>query len=287
MPVRTITRFRRPEYTGKNRCYPCTIVNLGIALIASLAVAGVLAWSTTAGEGVSGVVGAGVFLASAATIYLRGYIVPGTPALTRRYLPDRVLRWFDKDVGDEVTGADEIDVETVLVDAAVLEECDDGADLCLTPAFSRDLERRIETVRDGDDDPQLTLFLNESERASVDRDDLGLERFADAVTVRLDGRRVAQWPSEAASIADRAAAAELGRRVPEWDELGFVARTELAGAIRLWLPSCPGCGSPVAPSRDTVESCCREIDVVAIACDDCGSRLLEVEYEPDAAAAAP
>jgi len=78
-------RIREPAYTGENRCLPCTVVNvvLAVALTAAAAVFGP-------------VVAAAVLVASMGSIYYRGYLVPGTPELTERYLPDRVLRLFGK-----------------------------------------------------------------------------------------------------------------------------------------------------------------------------------------------
>lgn len=78
-------RIREPAYTGENRCLPCTVVN------------GVLAVALTAAAMVFGpVVAAVVLVASTGSIYYRGYLVPGTPKLTKRYLPDRVLSLFGK-----------------------------------------------------------------------------------------------------------------------------------------------------------------------------------------------
>ncbi|MEZ3164744.1 hypothetical protein ABNG03_12005 [Halorubrum sp. RMP-47] len=78
-------RIREPAYTGENRCLPCTVVN------------GVFAVALTAAAMVFGpVIAAVVLVASMGSIYYRGYLVPGTPELTKRYLPDRVLRLFGK-----------------------------------------------------------------------------------------------------------------------------------------------------------------------------------------------
>lgn len=74
-----------PEYTGENRCMPCAIVNIGFSIVLSSLIALF-----------SPLFGIGTLLFCAATIYFRGYLVPGTPMLTKRYLPDRVLRYFDK-----------------------------------------------------------------------------------------------------------------------------------------------------------------------------------------------
>lgn len=78
-------RLARPEYTGENRCTPCTVVNLVFALAISIAVGRVRSLFALP-----------TLVAATAVIYLRGYLVPGTPTLTRRYLPDRVLAAFDK-----------------------------------------------------------------------------------------------------------------------------------------------------------------------------------------------
>ncbi|AXR80057.1 hypothetical protein [Natrarchaeobaculum sulfurireducens] len=80
-----LDRLEQPEYTGRNRCLPCTIVNLVIAAILGTLVA---RKSRTAGLFVT--------VASIALVYLRGYLVPGTPTLTKRYLPATVLDWFGK-----------------------------------------------------------------------------------------------------------------------------------------------------------------------------------------------
>lgn len=81
-----LDRLERPEYTGPNRCLPCTIVNLAIA-----ATVGALVARRSRLAGVL------VTAASLALVYLRGYLVPGTPTLTKRYLPAAVLEWFGKD----------------------------------------------------------------------------------------------------------------------------------------------------------------------------------------------
>ncbi|WP_247731099.1 hypothetical protein [Halovivax limisalsi] len=77
-----VDRLRDPAHTGANRCLPCTAVNIGLAAVAALAVATVSVPLALLG-----------FALAIATIALRGYLVPGTPQLTARYLPDRVLAW--------------------------------------------------------------------------------------------------------------------------------------------------------------------------------------------------
>jgi len=83
---RLLARLRQPAYTGENRCLPCTVLNIAIA--GTLAVGAALLATPLAG--------AVVLVASLSAIYLRGYLVPGTPELTKRHAPDRLLRLFGK-----------------------------------------------------------------------------------------------------------------------------------------------------------------------------------------------
>ncbi|WP_408960091.1 hypothetical protein [Natrinema sp. 74] len=91
MQIDVVDDLKQPEYTGENRCEPCTVLNLVIAAV----VGSLVARKSRLG----GLVAVGV---SIALIYLRGYLVPGTPTLTKRYLPPAVLRWFGKDPEPEV-----------------------------------------------------------------------------------------------------------------------------------------------------------------------------------------
>jgi len=115
----SITRYQNPEYTGANRCLPCTITNVTVAAVGALAL-GLVAPP----------LGAPSFLGALLTIYLRGYLVPGTPTFTRRCFPDWLLAVFDKP--DPAPRS--VDVEETLGAAGVLEDGDD--DLILAPAFA-------------------------------------------------------------------------------------------------------------------------------------------------------
>ena len=86
-------------------------------------------------------------------------------------------------------------------------------------------------------------------------------------------------------MADVAAEEELRERHPAWHRLGFDERTEILGALRLWLERCPECDGPVTLGEETVESCCRSIDVIAATCEECGARVFEAQFSPQAMAA--
>ena len=73
--------IRQPEYTGENRCTPCTVTNLAITAVVAAGLAYAVSVPLSAGVAVLGV----------ASVWLRGYLVPKTPELTRRYFPDWLL----------------------------------------------------------------------------------------------------------------------------------------------------------------------------------------------------
>ncbi|MFB6102281.1 MAG: hypothetical protein ABEJ73_06905 [Haloplanus sp.] len=268
----SVSSLRQPEYTGENRCIPCTIVNLVIAVVVSGLVAVV-----------SPPVAAILFAASVAAIYLRGYLVPGTPTLTKRYLPESVLKLFDKhETPDPPSIGDDADIESFLLEVDAVEECREGTDLCLTDGFREAWYDRIEHLRDRDDIDEGVAALFEG--LDIDPDRVRVESYGDAYEAYIDETRVGQWESRAAYLDDLAAEAELRERHPGWHRLGFDARTEVLGSLRLWLERCPSCGGPVTLGEETVESCCRSIDVIAATCESCGARVFEAQFSPEAMA---
>lgn len=266
-----LSRIHQPEYTGENRCTPCTVVNVAIA-IALGAVAAI----------VSPLLAPVVLGLSLAAIYLRGYLVPGTPQLTKRYFPERVLRWFDKapartdatliGATDEV---ERIDPEPILLEADVLEFTPDGTDLQLTDEFRTEWGEYVEAVRDSSYELQLARILGAEE--NVTPEVLEVRTEDRNVTAFWDDAPVAMWTSEAALIADAAAAPLLQERLSEWEHLDLAVRGQLLHGVRVFLERCPGCGGDLALSDETVESCCRTAEVATLVCSDCEARLLEVE----------
>lgn len=266
MPTDTSVPFRQPEYTGENRCWPCTIANVAIAAVGSAALAYLLA----------PVVGAAAFALSLSAIWLRGYLVPYTPTLTKRYFPDRVLAWFDKHPASAGEKVSDVEVEEELVSAGIVEPCEHEDDLCLAPAFETAWRTRIETVRQSEVEPELLRDL-----FPVDVSEIEFERREDAIVARMDRQRIAQWESEAALLADVAAGDVLQDRFEGWNTYTFDAKIELIGGLRLFLETCPDCDGPLSFDEEVVESCCRSIDVVALTCESCDSRLFEAELQQE------
>lgn len=235
-----LSRFQQSEYTGENRCLPCTLVNLGIAAIA----AAVVAVITLPGAVL-------IFLASTAVIYLRGYLVPGTPTLTQRYLPERVLWRFGKETAHSRTevgeGPNERSVEAVLKAADAVTECEDRDDLSLTTSFREAWFARIES-QEADTATFARAIGLKPEEVTVDE--------AGHVFVSVSDLRKDQWGTRAAMVADTAAAVELRERVTAWDTLPLGTRHAILQGLRVFLEQCPSCGGPIAISQQEVASGC-------------------------------
>lgn len=252
---------RQPEYTGENRCPPCTVVN---ALIA-VALSGFLSTLATP------IVGGLTFLVCVAAIYLRGYLVPGTPTLTKRYLPDRVRRLFGthlEDAGTDATSGT-ADVESLLRATGVVIDCPEEDDLCLETTFLAAWHDRIATLED--EDTRLEAL---GERLDLEAGELALEDSTGGYVARYEGDRIGIWPSEAAFLADLAAAPALDERGPGWQELSADEQGVVLTGLRVFLEACPTCGGEIDGNEETVESCCSTATRMAVECGDCGARLL-------------
>ncbi len=253
-----LTALRRPEYTGNNRCLPCTAVNLVLAA----ALAAVAAF-------VSLPLGVAVVVGSLASIYLRGYLVPGTPRLTKRYLPERVLGWFGKAATPGPTADIDFDVVAFLDCTAVV--VDTGSDVALAPAFARRLDA---AALDLDTEAAMTA-------ASADLLGVDPERVSFAGggswRVSVDGSIAGQWESRAAFVADLAAHRTLSAWTDEWASVPGAARGRTLSSIRACLDTCPVCAGEIRLGTEPASSCCREYEVAAATCVDCDARLFETD----------
>jgi len=252
MSISDVTsRFRRPEYTGDNRCLPCTVVNAGIAAV----LAGALAL-------VSPPLGLLAFAGALATIYLRGYLVPGTPSLTEQYLPPTVLRLFGKEAAGPTVRADATEREDaldLLYAADVVAGEGGGADLA--PSFRRAWRDRIVARASGEVEAEEVAALYGAE--TVDRQS---ER-----SFVVDGAKMARWESTGALAADVAADAELRERIAGWETLDRETRADVLTALRLQLETCPDCRGSVEVAVETDDRCCQKpLTAFDAVCRDCG-----------------
>jgi len=260
---------------------PCTVVNLCIAFALAVAVQATAIHRDVPELAVPG--SAAVLVVGLGTIYLRGYLVPGTPTLTERYFPDWLLAAFGKQhatTGLVGTGESDqapghvrptgVGVESTLLDGGVLTESADGTELLLTNEIERSLDEAL-TVLGTDDVAQARLL----DVLDVSTGDVAFEEHGATFRVYRDDTPVGTWESWPAFLADVAGAEVLAERLSMWDGLSVDQRGELLTGLRLFLTTCPDCGGSLSFGTDTVESCCTSHEVAAVSCDDCGARVYD------------
>jgi hypothetical protein len=249
MSIRSVgDRLRRPEYTGENRCLPCTVVNVCLTVVAAAA--------ATVPLGPPG--GLAVLLVGLGAVYFRGYLVPGTPTLTMRYFPPWLLELFGKEL--------ELRETLVPVEGVAVRATAEGGRLI--DSFADAWDDRIERMRDaGVSDDDVATLLGVEEASSVSGD----------VAYVVDGG-LRRWLSESALLADAAGAAVLDARGGEaWEALSPDERVATLRDLRKLLTYCPRCGGDLDEEEtETVETCCTESERVLMAtCLDCDVRLIE------------
>lgn len=247
MSIRSVgDRLRRPEYTGENRCLPCTVVNVCLTLVAAIVVTVLLG-------PLGGLV---VLLGGLSAVYFRGYLVPGTPTLTMRYFPPWLLELFGK----------ELELRETLqpVEGVAVRATPEGGRLI--GSFASAWDDRIESMREaGVTEADVATLLGVDETSNV----------GEAAYVADRGLR--RWLSESALLADAAAAAVLAERSDDWAALDPDERVATLRDLRKHLTYCPLCGGDLDNQEtETIETCCTESERVLMAtCRDCDVRLIE------------
>ena len=262
-----IDRLRRPAYTGANRCWPCTAVNLALLAVAVLA-----ASRSRPGLGAAlGVVGGGL-------IWFRGYLVPYTPRFAPRLVAALPGEFFGHDAPSDTLGdvdPDEADGEAILrslVDADAVTAAEER--LVLTDDFATAWRERMEALS-GAADARLVAAASEGSEAvaSARVEDTGSETFL--VVTGADGGT--SWLRRPVAIAELAALRTLG-------EIGFpAAERELAAhAVCAFLETCPDCGGDVV--EQALSDCCGHTVPDAgtdppqvLACENCGVAFYQFE----------
>jgi hypothetical protein len=311
MEIDIVDALHQSEYTGENRCEPCTVLNLIIAVLLGSLIArksklgGLLAVTISVG-----------------LIYLRGYLVPGTPTLTKQYLPPSVLRWFGKDTEPEIaagfggaetansSSADESmpsdsdeeltasnrstgvggtvtenaespsdeqlpttgDLETYFLEHGILEPCADADDLCLTDSFETAWSEEIEPLADTE---ITTSEVAEAFGVEDDHHQFELVTHNETYTLRSESEPIGQWPSRAALIADIAGSRVLQSWILVWDAYSSEEKGKLLNSLRMFLETCPTTGGSIQVGEEVVESCCSSHKVIAVTCEETKERLFE------------
>jgi hypothetical protein len=267
-----LSRLKRPEYTGTNRCLPCTAVNVALAAVLAIGSAAVVAVATASASAAS-LSGLTIFGGALFVIYLNGYLIPGTPSLTKRYLPRRLLAAFGKGPFVRLDATFDPD-ETLRTVGVVIEGRDD---LQLLPAFERAWRTAIDDIGSADMSVEAEITQRVASLGGFDATEIEIAESPEALRMWYGEELIATWPSRAACIADIAAADILPEYDSWWYERSLAMQAELLGALRLFLDRCPVCYGAVTLSLEAVSSCCYDYDVVATTCDGCNARLFEVE----------
>lgn len=259
-----VSALRRPEYTGANRCTPCTVVNVALVALVGVAVAVV-----------SPVVAALVVAVGLALVALRGYVVPYTP----QFAPAVAARLPVTFEHGEEGGADP---KTTLADAEVDGTAGDGPPtgdevtaallsagvvtgddrLHLAESFEREWLGAVRELRAADDE---TLAARVADAAG----------FTDEATVVGDGVRVG---GPAGTTLSRPAAITDTATVEALETAGVPPRhwQPATRPLRLFLPECPVCGGEIEAT--TRAECCGGAGRVygsltddVLACVDCAA----------------
>lgn len=145
--------FHRPEYTGDNRCRPCTLLNLSLT-----AVIGSIFWVFVGIEFTTIVLILSIF-----AIYFRGYLIPGTPKLTKNYLSE-IYKIVHESNSPSVNDSR---VEKILTEADLLVEFNHADDLCLNDGFEEIWLSNISKIRQLGVSQLLDMFGLESNYQTV------------------------------------------------------------------------------------------------------------------------
>lgn len=247
-------RYRNSAYTGRNRCWPCTWLNLGLTAL----VAGVLA---AIGRPTVAVLAAVV---GALAVGLRGYLIPRTPALTHE-LPESVLDGLGK-----TDPAASLPASDSLIASGVLDD-----DLAIDPAAAEYVTERAESLLADPETLKATIpevypnAVKTSVRRSLGGTENWFVRDADEMTVR-------QWGARPIAAIDVAGAEYLSEVLPDWVARSAHARRTMLALLRYRIPDCPSCGEVfTAPDGPNVTCCGGRSLVGERQCENCGYALVD------------
>ena len=278
-PMEVLETLSDESYTGANRCWPCTVLNLGLV--------GLLALFLRARK--RSLLSLLVAVVGVAVVYLRGYLVPYTPEFAPRLVAISPVpnEWFHGESAHDAATQEamaheerdslaedvELDGETILRElsaAGVIEREGER----LFPEATVDTawhDRMDELAAESLDSLSTTL------QASLERVGHAEPYVDDAEWVVLGSEHKQLLPRPVV-VAELAAYEVLGERLDD-------ERLRIAGAeaFRMFLDSCPVCGSELVESSSV--SCCgghlgpRQDPDETLVCPTCEQRLYTFELD--------
>lgn len=260
----TTFRLKRPAFTGSNRCWPCTVVNL---VVLAGVVAGIALFKL-----VPAVV---VAVAGLAVIWLRGYLVPYTP----RFAPKLVARLpgdsFEHSAKTDsledvhARDADGEDVLEALIGAEVITV--DGDQLGLRDEVAASWRARMAELSDS---PERLAQAAENDIAGIDS--ARIEDVDGETYVVVTGGSTA-WLPEAVAVAEIGAVQVLRET-----ELPDRYRELAAHSLCAFLETCPVCDAAVV--EGPADDCCGHTvpdpshdPPAVLACERCGVSFYTLE----------
>lgn len=257
---RIFEQLHRPEYTGENRCWPCTLTN-------SLLLGTVVGTLLARGRRTAAVA---IAAAGVTAIALRGYLVPYTPQFAPSLLAALPISGKPASepgslTGSEATAPDGDAVLAELFDAGVVVA--DGEDIRLDAEFRTEWRAQMRRLRAAD--------LTELARIAT-------ETAPPSVTARADrqwGRSVLVIAGDGTSVTLRrpVAVAELAASRALASRTDDPAICRAAGRpLRSLLERCPLCETSLTTTRST---CCGETTPIGetpttkLFCPSCDERL--------------
>lgn len=259
--------LRRPEYTGRRRCWPCTVVNVALLALVCGALGAAGLRVAVAALAVAGVV----------AIWLRGYVVPYTPRLTGA-LPGDPFHATDGGRPDgtdlhSLSGTGSVDGETVLEtllesDVLVVGE---GEDLQLNDEVRTDWEAAMASFRalEPAELAARVRALSGAAEVTTTTQETGVWFRLRAESGALDEEVFLSRP---VAIAEVAALQTLESYVDD-----VAVRRQAVEPLRMFLEECPACERALVET-DTLECCGGTLDKHSrpdpvLACRTCDRRL--------------
>ena len=174
----------------------------------------------------------------------------------------------DPDAEAELEGLADASMPALLVEFGLVRPVED--DIRVTEPFLERWQAELATLEAADERvAALATLLDEP----VERVDIEYREENQPFGIAGD-RAVHNWISEASLRTDLAA----HRAVTDerWAALDRNDRTRILRSFRVVLDTCPTCAGPVVPTEEVVESCCRDWDVIAVRCTECGAHIVEL-----------
>jgi hypothetical protein len=233
---------------------PCTVVNLVIAAVLSV----------TVGFFLSGLAGGVTLVLTVGAIYLRGYLVPGTPTITARYFPGWLLALF-KSADDNETAEELDDADEFLRTVGVLETSTGDGGVHVSDPFRETWRERMDELRTEPIQPaDVATVIDVPPAETTQRGPLQFQ---------VGDQQAVQWESPAKMVADLAAGSELEKRSQRWETLDPAVRPEVLDRLRLAAERCPLCDEPLDVEDHQIGCCGRSTSMRQVRCDNCSTTL--------------